>query len=368
MKVLNLLTSGEAGGIESLCRDIGVNSKFENAFCFMFYGGAICDQMKEMGLKIYCLDNYGGKLSVKRFFKIREIAKEYDIIVVHHGDPFLKIYHYLLSKTLEKKYVTFVHSCYDKNYFYPDNKLKRMLAHYVFQKGLDNSDLIIYVSKAGLKSYHEEFNLKENKLVVIYNGIGVDKINAGRNWKPLKKDIYNIVYVGRLDCCKGVDLLLKAINTVKEKYPIKVSIVGDGPEKESLKKLSKQLEISDITTFYGQQKEVIPFLKAASIFVYPSICQEVFGISIVEAMAFGIPCISNAVGGIPEIIENGKSGFLCETISSENLAEKLDRVLYLIQNSNIDSIAIQAKKRAEDFSIEKTVENLYKEYNKLICS
>lgn len=367
MKVLNLLTSGSAGGIESLCRDIGVNSKFENAFCFVFRGGAICDQMTELGLKTYCLEHCGKKFSIKRFLKLRDIAKEYDIIVVHHGDPFLKTYHYLLKKTLKRKYVTFVHSCYEKEYFYPDNMLKRVFAHYVFQKGLDNSDLVIYVSKAGLKSYREEFDIKTNKSVVIYNGIGVNKLNEGRNWKPLKKDTYNIVYVGRLERVKGVDLLLKAVDEVKEKYPIKVSIVGDGTEKESLKKLAEQLGISDITTFYGQQKEVIPFLKMASIFVYPSICQEIFGISIVEAMAFGIPCISNAVGGIPEIIENGKSGFLCETISSENLAEKLDKVLYLIQNSDIDSIVTQAKKRAEDFSIEKTVDNLYKEYNKLIC-
>lgn len=368
MKVLNLLTSGRAGGIESLCRDIGVNSKFENAFCFMFSGGAICDQMTELGLKTYCLDNSGRKLSIKRFLKIREIAKDYDIIAVHHGDPFLKMYHYLLAKTLKRKYVTFVHSCYEKDYFYPDNKLKRVFAHYVFQKGLDNSDLVIYVSKAGLKSYSEEFNIKTNKSVVVYNGIGVDKLNEGRKWKPLKKDTYNIVYIGRLERVKGVDLLLKAANQVKEKYPIKVSVVGDGTEKETLKKLSEQLEMSDITTFYGQQKDVIPFLKEASIFVYPSIWQEVFGISIVEAMAFGVPCISNVVGGIPEIIENGKSGFLCEAISSENLAKKLDMVIHMIQNGDIDNIATQAKKRAAEFSIVKTVDNLYKEYNNLICS
>ena len=366
MKVLNLLTSGRAGGIESLCRDIGINSKFENAFCFVFDGGAIYNQMMELGLKTYCLSNCGKKFGIKRFLKIREIAKEYDIIVVHHGDPFLKMYHYLLTRTFKKKYVTFVHSCYEKEYFYPDNILKRLFAHYVFQMGLNNSDLVIYVSKAGLKSYSEEFNIKTNKSTVIYNGIGIDKLNEGRNWKFLKKDVFNIVYIGRLECVKGVELLLKAANIIRKKYPIKLSIVGDGTEKTSLTKLSKKLEISDITTFYGQQKEVIPFLKEASVFVYPSICQEVFGISIVEAMAFGIPCISNAVGGIPEIIEDGKSGFLCDNVSSEALAKKLDMVLYMIQNDGIDDISAQAKKQAANFSIEKTTNNLYKKYNDLI--
>ena len=69
MKVLNLLTSGNAGGIESLCRDIGVNSQFENGFCFLFEGGTIYEDMKKIGLKTYLLKDEGGCISLKKYRK-----------------------------------------------------------------------------------------------------------------------------------------------------------------------------------------------------------------------------------------------------------------------------------------------------------
>ncbi len=366
MKVLNLLTSGKSGGIESLCRDIGINSEFENGFCFVFGDGPIYQQMKSMGLKTYCLSGDGRKISLKKFSKIRNIAKEYDIIVVHHGDPFLKFYHYLLMKTLKKKYVTFIHSCYEEEYFYPSNILKRAFAHFIFQKGLSNSDLNIFVSKAGKKSYEKEFNIVEKKSVVVYNGIGIDKLEAGYRWIPKNKEPFNIMYIGRLEKVKGVELLLKAVKMIKTKYSVKLSIIGDGSERGYLEELSRSLSIDNITTFFGQQRDVISFLKSADIFVYPSVWQEVFGISIVEAMAFGIPCISNKVGGIPEIIENGKNGFICESISSEALEEKIDDVLKKIQDNNIISISEHAKKRAEQFSIKNTVDTLYAKYSVLM--
>ncbi len=366
MKVLNLLTSGRAGGIESLCRDIGVNSDFENGFCFLFGDGAIYQQMKDMGLKTYCLSKIGKKISLKRFLELRNIAKEYDIIVVHHGDPFLKAYHYSLMKTLKKKYVTVIHSCYEKEYFYPDNVLKRQFAHFIFQIGLSNSDLNVFVSKAGMKSYEKEFKIIKKKETVVYNGIGMDKLNAGKKWLPRNEEPFNVMYIGRLEKGKGVDLLLKAVSEIKNSYSIKLSIVGDGTERKKIEELSKDLGIGSITTFYGQQKDVIPFLKQADIFVYPSVWQEVFGISIVEAMAFGIPCISNNVGGIPEIIENEKSGFICESATCKELERKLDEVLKRIKNNKIINISEKAKERAAQFSIKNTVDNLNIEYSTLM--
>lgn len=75
MKVLNLLTSGRAGGIESLCRDIGVNSDFENGFCFLFGDGAIYQQMKDMGLKTYCLSKIGEKNKLEKIFRAEKYCK-----------------------------------------------------------------------------------------------------------------------------------------------------------------------------------------------------------------------------------------------------------------------------------------------------
>lgn len=366
MKVLNLLTSGNAGGIESLCRDIGLNSEFKNGFCFLFDEGNIYENMKELNLKTYSLKNVGRRISLKKYKALRKIAKEYDIIAVHHGDPFLKFYCILLSLTLKKKYVTFVHSCYEEEYFFPNNKIKKIISHKIFQMGLSRSDKIVFVSKAGEKSYLNEFKMDRDKTVVIYNGIGLEKLEYGREKNKVCVDPYNLTYIGRLNKVKGIELLLSAVKDLRIKHNVKVSIVGDGEQRKELEQLAEKLKIQDITTFYGQQRDVKPFLEDASIFVYPSIWQEVFGISLVEAMAYGIPCVANKVGGIPEIIEDEKSGFLSSGLDVHSLEKTIEKVIELLNKGEYEKIAKDARKRAEKFSIIETVKNLKDMYTLLI--
>ena len=202
--------------------------------------------------------------------------------------------------------------------------------------------------------------------MVVYNGIGLDKIENGIKKQKIETNPYNITYIGRLNSVKGVDLLLRATKILKEKHNIKISIVGDGEERKTLENLADKLKIDDIVSFYGQQKDVAPFLDKASIFVYPSIWQEVFGISIVEAMAYGIPCVATDVGGIPEIIEDGSNGFLCEKSNSNNLASTIEKVINLIEAGQGYAISNKARKRAEEFSIEQTVMNLKNVYESTI--
>lgn len=365
MKVLNLLTSGDAGGIESLCRDIGLKADYENAFCFLFKGGSIYEQMKELGLKTYDLSSIGGKISRKKLKTLKEIAKEYDIIVAHNGEPVLKLYHILLSRSLKKKYVTMIHSCYDRD-FEPSNPIKRMINRWVFQRDLDSSHLIVSVSNAGIQSYKEFFKFLDDKVKIVYNGVGEDKLFAGKDSIPNIQKPYNLLYVGRLIAAKGVDLLIKAASSLSKEYPISVSIVGDGPVREKLEELTKELNLTDIVTFYGRQVNVIPFYQQANIFIYPSTWQEVFGISLVEGMSFGLPCVANRVGGIPEIIEDGKSGFLTEETSVNGVVKALLRVIECIENGEIETLSIQAKQRADQFTIGKTVDNLKSIYQELL--
>ncbi len=369
MKVLNLLTSGEAGGIESLCRDIGINSEYENGFCFLFSEGTIYNQMNEIGLKTYSLAGIARKLSLKRIIKLRELAKEYDIITVHHGDPFLKLYGIFTSLGTKRKLVTVVHSCYERKYFFPESVFKFHLAHSIFKIGLELSDLIIFVSNAGKVSYESEFGLSKKKKTVVYNGIAMDKLECGTNHSTPLDEPYKITYVGRLHYVKGVDYLIRAISLIKDKYKISVSIVGDGPEKNRLEKLAKEQGVDDIVTFEGRHSNIIPFLKKTSVFVYPSVWHEVFGISLVEAMAFGIPCIANNVGGIPEVMRSGEYGFLTKETSDKALADALCSVLSILENKDkVIELSESIKKNAEKFSIINTCNRLKEEYSKLLNS
>lgn len=362
MKVLHLLTSGHAGGIESLCRDIGKYSTFENTFCFISGAGVIYNQMKDLGLNVIDISEQGPKLSLKKYISIKNLADNHDVVVVHHGDPFLKLYYSFLKKHTSAKLVSVIHSCYTPATCKHFQTIKRVIYERIIDLSLEKSDAIVYVAQAGRKSFEEKFGVKKARSYVVYNGISPEKIEQGKQNNRKEEIPYNITYIGRLNIIKGVDNLLKAASILRNKYDIIVSVVGDGPDRERLERIASDLKITDITTFYGQQTDVEEYLEKASVFVYPSTCPEVFGISIVEAMAYGIPCVSNNVGGIPEVITDKVSGLLCYSFDPKELARNIEYIL----NNDSHRMIEEGRVVAEKYSIINTVNNLQSVFTKVI--
>lgn len=365
MKVLNILTSGEAGGIESLCRDIGLTAGYENGFCFLFKGGALCNQMKELGLEVHELYKVGKKLSFRKLGALKKIAREYDILVVHNRHALTEVYHYLAVKQLHKRSIVEVHSCFEKETF-AKNALRRHIDSYIFQQEINQANKIIFVSNAGKVSFQKTFQIDDNKSEIIYNGIGRDKLDAGKSAPMNQGKPYNLLYVGRLIKEKGVELLLYAADKLRIDYPVTVSIVGDGPDRQRLQAIVDEKNLNNEVTFFGRQVDVIPYYEKASVFVYPSIWQEVFGISIVEGMAFGKPCIVNRVGGIPEIVQDGINGYISHAPTADGIYEATVRAIKDIESGKLDQISQSAKKRAEYFSIENTVSKMSKLFDDLL--
>lgn len=351
MKILHLLTSGETGGIESLCRDIGKYGKLEHVFCFISSGGCICDLMLADGMKVINLSDKGKGFSIKKLRMIVGYCADSDVIIVHHGDPILKLYYILAKKLTCKHGITMVHSCYDDMSQITYSGIKLKIMDMIFQKCFDVSDKIWFVSNAGKKSCEKRYNISKSKCKVIYNGISPQLLKEAEENVIESKPIYNIVYIGRLAPEKGIGLLLDAFAQVKIKYNVRLSIVGRGMELERLNVQAQNLSIKDDVIFYGQQTDVSKYLREADIFVYPSTCQEVFGISLVEAMAYGIPCIANNVGGISEVIDDKINGFLTEDNSSSEIARLISLIIEKYNNGTIESISQNAKHKAQKFSI-----------------
>lgn len=365
MRVLNLLTSGSIGGIERLCLDIGHYSDFENGFVFLTHGGVILEQMKADGLTVYDLTGLGGKFSLKKLRQLKKIAAAYDIVTVHHGDPFLKLY-FLLLKPLRKKMVTVVHSCFDGTGLEDFGKLKKTMYNGIFQSSISVSDALVFVSRAGMESYQRVFRFPESKVHIVYNGVRPGIIQRGKNNQPKTVPPYRITYIGRLSAVKGVDLLLRAAKTLSDRWPIQLHIVGDGAQRQELETLSRELGIDGLTCFHGQDLNIERYLQEASVFVYPSRCQEVFGISIVEAMSYGIPCVAADVGGIPEVIADTRSGYLFACDDPQDLVSKLEIVLSKLKNGKIDEMVSIAKETAVGFCITNTIFQMKEVYRKLL--
>lgn len=355
MKVLHILTSGHAGGIETLCREVGKNSRHENGFCFMSFGGEIYEQMERLGITVYPIYKLGKKWSVKKLDVLVKVAQKYDVLIVHNEDPFMELYFLFAKRFARILGVRYVHSCYGDNMQTDGNFIKRKLKHVVMQSSLSAAERIVFVSKAGKQSCQKICKFDNAKSYVIYNGISTHYIAEGnRNELDFKANPIEILYVGRLSPIKGVAFLIKAVNELKGKYNLRLSIVGDGTERQELEKM-----VDGSTIFYGVQTDIIPFMKKANIFVYPSICQEVFGISIVEAMAFGIPCIGNRVGGIPEIIEDGVNGLLTTNTDTDGIKECLVEMLEIFRDlQKAEDMSQSAKQQAKRFSIVNTCNQL----------
>ncbi len=366
MKIVNLLTSGGLGGIETLCREVAQNSTYDDSYIFVFKGGDIYRQMKENGNRVFCLEGTK-KLSLKKYRKLVELTRDADVIVIHHKDIFLQIYFLLLKKRYQKKkFVYTAHSCFSYDMDSPEKlSVKVALMRRMMRKAIMAADQFVAVSRTGLESYKGFIPMDGRRTAVVYNGISRKFLDDSFEKKPTAGSTINLLYVGRLVSVKGVRLLIESLAEISKRHNVSLKIVGDGAERAELEQLAKDEGLSGVVSFEGSKTDVIDYYRESDIFVYPSVWQEVFGISIVEAMSMGNICIANRVGGIPEIISDGVNGFLTDEPSAKGIEKAIERAISALRNDR--TIINKAIETANSFSIMKTVSELQKVYSSLLA-
>lgn len=173
--------------------------------------------------------------------------------------------------------------------------------------------------------------------------------------------------VGRLDNIKGYDHLIRVFARVAQHWiDSHLVIVGDGPERDKLLQLGKELQIQNQIHFPGYCEDVRPYLKTINLYVCSSHSEGVSN-SLLEAMSFGIPVVSTRVGGIESVIEEGISGFLVPPNEEEILWELIQELL--TDQNILQSIGENARSRIENhFSVQQMVENVQHMYNEVIAN
>lgn len=148
--------------------------------------------------------------------------------------------------------------------------------------------------------------------------------------KISKLDSKNIISIGRLSKEKGFDDLLKLFKKISLKYPDwKLNIVGDGMEKNKLLSLAKELKLGDKVVFHGYQNKdyINELFQDSSIYVMTS-HTESFGLVLIEAMSYGVPCISyTSAQGANEIITDGVDGFLVDNRDETDMINKISMII-----------------------------------------
>ena len=145
---------------------------------------------------------------------------------------------------------------------------------------------------------------------------------------------------------------------VREQVPSKLLLVGDGPERQTLETLCRELCITDDVRFLGKQDPVEELLAVSDLFLMPSETES-FGLAALEAMACQVPVISSNTGGIPEIMVQGVTGFMSNVGDVEDMAK--NAIIILSNDEQLNQFKAQALEHAKKYDIEKILP-LYESY------
>lgn len=243
-----------------------------------------------------------------------------------------------------------------------DSKLKSILGvleiqYYKIQSIYKKIDYIIAPSEF-IKKQLIKGKLKYNKIETIHNFV----LETNNN-ENIKDEGYAF-YFGRLSIEKGILNLVKSIKDIKNG---KLIIAGDGPERNNIENYIKNNNLENKVELVGylNQEEVRKYILGAKFIVVPSIWYENCPYSILETMEIGKPIIGSQIGGIPELVEDGKNGFIYKFDSINELKEKM---MILFENQElVDKFSAESRKLFEKKYSSKIYYNRIKElYEELI--
>lgn len=230
--------------------------------------------------------------------------------------------------------------------------------------GIEKSDAVTAVSNA-LRQETYDLIGPQKEIKVIHNFIDeriyrkVDSTGL-REAYGISPDEKVIIHVSNFRKVKRVRDVVRAFAKIADKIPAKLLLVGDGPEKTGLCKLSSELKIDDHVLFLGKQDHLEKLYSISDLMLLLSE-KESFGLVLLEAMACGVPCIGTEVGGIPEVIENGYNGYVCPLGDLEKISDKALSILTdpQVLNEFSTHAALTPEKRFHSNMIVKQYEELY---------
>ncbi len=135
-----------------------------------------------------------------------------------------------------------------------------------------------------------------------------------------------VVHVSNFRPVKRIDSVLAVFDRIRRKVPARLLLVGDGPELSTAYRLARELGVHSLMHAVGAQEEVLPLLSISDVFLLPS-AQESFGLAALEAMACEVPVVATRVGGIPEVIDDGVTGFLHPLEAVDEMAASAVEIL-----------------------------------------
>ena len=219
---------------------------------------------------------------------------------------------------------------------------------------INQSDIVTSVSESLKQDTLRLFRIDKD-IKVIPNFTNIKK---SKETSPCKRTVMAkpeeliVTHISNFRKVKRIDDVVRIFYGIQQKLLAKLIMVGDGPEREIADQLCKDLGIKSKVLFLGNTSDIDRILCFTDLFLLPS-ASESFGLSALEAMATGVPVVSSNTGGLPEVNEEGVSGYLCPIGDVKAMAEK---AIYILEDkTRLAQFKQNARKVAERFDEDKIV-------------
>ena len=215
---------------------------------------------------------------------------------------------------------------------------------------INQSDVVTAVSNSLKSDTHALFDIQK-EIKVIPNFVDIDKFKK-QHKDHFKKAICPngeklMVHVSNFRKVKRVQDVITVFCKVSQQIPVKLLLVGDGPERSEMEKMTRETcSIQDVR-FLGKMSNVEEILSVCDVFIMTSE-KESFGLAALEAMACQVPLISTNVGGLTELNEDGVTGYTCDVGDIEEMVEK---ALHVLHEENLPKFKAEAYKKALSFEL-----------------
>ena len=259
--------------------------------------------------------------------KIIEVVEQYELDIVHaHYSIPHSLCVFLASEIVTRKFpiVTTIHGT-DVTVVGQDKPL-----YPLNQFSINKSNRVTTVSAYQREHIRTNFEISKS-IEVIHNFIDLDEFSPRRASSKLRKTLADddekiIMHVSNFRPLKNIQTVLRSFQRLQDKTKARLVLVGSGPETDSIKLKCQASGIIDKVNFVGDITEIATYIATADCVFQPSY-NESFGMVLLEAMACAVPTLSSNVGGIPEVVEDGVTGFTAAADDDELMASRMTRIL-----------------------------------------
>jgi L-malate glycosyltransferase len=300
--------------------------------------------------------------------KVVQVSRDFDLDIIHahyaipHATAALLAKQVVESSRGAPRVVTTLHGT-DITLVGNDPSFSEIVAY-----SIEQSDGVTAVSRSLRAATQRELGVRRD-IAVIPNFLDcdvfrrVDVPHLRRRFRPADGSRV-IIHVSNFRPVKRIDAVIAVFARIAREIPARLLLVGDGPELGSATRMAKDLGVAHLVDAVGAQEAVIPLLSCADLFLLPS-AQESFGLAALEAMACEVPVVASDVGGLPEVIEHGRTGFLHPPEDIDGMAAS---ALSLLADADMHgTFARAARARVLDAFCVNRIVPMYEEYYARVC-